>query len=169
MNIRLKRRFKRLAPLFLLCLFLLFMGRCSEIDCPLNNVVAVQYGLYYDDETSVTLQDTLIVTAIGTDSILLNKGQGISSFLLPVHYTAERDSFILRFSDTEGDEMFDTLCVSHTNEAHFESMDCPLCYFHTITEVTSTTHALERVELVYPQVNYETQENIRIYLRSFIE
>ena len=50
----------------------------------------------------------------------------------------------MMFSDTEGDEMFDTLCVSHTNEAHFESMDCPLCYFHTITEVSGSRYSVTR-------------------------
>ncbi len=148
---------------------IVLLGRCSEVDCPLNNVVAVKYGLYNYDGESQTLQDTLTISAIGTDSILLNKAQGISSFLLPVHYTSDKDSLILRFSDTEGDEMIDTLCISHTNEAHFEAMDCPLCYFHTLTDVTCTNHAIERVELVNPTVNYDTQENICIYLRSFIE
>lgn len=143
--------------------------KCSEVDCPLNNVVAAQYGLYRADGSVVTLQDTLTVTAVGTDSILLNKAQGIASFLLPVRYTATTDSVILRFADAEGDEMFDTIYVHHTNEAHFESMDCPLCYFHTIKTATSTLHAIENVEVVSQQVNYETKENIRIYLRDFID
>lgn len=168
MSIRSRRPFNALALVALLGA-VLGMGRCSEVECPLQNVVAVQYGLYRTDGTEVTLQDTLTVTAVGTDSILLNKGQNIASFLLPVHYTADKDSIILRFADTEGDEVRDTLCIYHTNEAHFESMDCPLCYFHTITEVTCTYNALEGVELVTPTVNYDTQENIRLYLRSYIE
>ena len=168
MSIRLRKKSKPIAVALLLA-SLFALVKCSEVDCPLNNVVTVQYGLYYADGTAVTLQDTLTVTAVGTDSILLNQGQNISSFLLPVHYTADKDSIILRFADIEGDEMFDTLCVYHTNEPHFESMDCPLCYFHTITNVTCTTHALEGVELVSDQVNYDTQENIRLYLRNFIE
>lgn len=168
MNTRLRKSYKPLATLLVLAA-MFGLGRCSEVDCPLNNVVAVQYGLYYADGTSVTLQDELTVTAVGTDSILLNRAQGISSFLLPVHSTADKDSIILRFADEEGDEMRDTICVSHTNEAHFEAMDCPLCYFHTLTAITTTHHAVEGVELVNPQVNYDTQENIRIYLRSFIE
>ncbi|MBP3227676.1 MAG: hypothetical protein J6M53_02705 [Bacteroidaceae bacterium] len=142
---------------------------CSEVDCPLNNVVAVQYGLYRADGTSVTLTDRLTVTALGTDSVLLNQAQGVSSFLLPVHYTAEADTLVLTFADDEGDTLRDTLVVGHTNETHFEAMDCPLCYFHTLTALSATSHALERAELVYPQVNYDTQENIRLYLRDFIE
>ena len=169
MNIRLKKHSKSLFAAWWLFVWAIFVTQCSEVDCPLNNVVAVQYGLYHTDGTAVTLIDTLTIRAVGTDSVLLNKGQGISSFLLPVHYTADKDSLLLRFSDEEGDVLTDTICLCHTNEAHFESMDCPLCYFHTLTSVTTTAHAIERVELVSPQVNYDTQENIRIYLRDFIE
>ncbi len=168
MSIRLKKKYSPIAIVALIAVLIGFV-KCSEVDCPLNNVVAVQYGLYYSDGTEVTIQDTLTVTAMGTDSILLNKGQSISSFLLPVHYTADCDTLVLRFADSEGDEMRDTIYVSHTNEAHFESMDCPLCYFHTLTSATSTTNAIESVELVNDKVNYDTQENIRIYLRSFID
>ena len=145
------------------------MPSCSEVECPLDNVVVMTCGLYSADGTEQKIIDTLTVTAAGTDSVLLNRGQNISSFALPVNYVADTDTLIFKFTEVDGTSYVDTLKVSHTNEAHFESMECPLSFFHEIKSITTTHNAIDSVSIVRKQVNYEDVENLKIYLASHIE
>lgn len=147
---------------------------CSNIDCPLDNVVVMQCNLYASETRSaLTLSDTLNIRPAGRDTVLLNRGTGISSFLLPLKENATSDTLLLVLSNTSGQSATDTLFVEHTPQPHFESLDCPASVFHTITAVRATSHALSQlpltvdsVALVRPTVNYDDIENIRIFLRS---
>ena len=149
---------------------------CSNIDCPLDNVVALNCGLYSAEEkTSLTLRDTLTVygRGFGRDTVLLNRALGISSFLLPVRQGFREDTLLLRLSNLEGQEATDTIFLKHTNEPHFESLDCPPAVFHTLQGVRWTSHALslmpltvDSVAVVRTTVNYDDIENLKIYLRA---
>lgn len=157
-----------------LVLLLAAVASCKEIDCPLDNVVGLTVGLYHaEDNTALTLSDTLTVKAAGTDSVLLNRALGISSFILPVRQGAEADTLLLCFSNYRGQEATDTLFVHHTNEPHFESVDCPPAMFHTIVSVGWTSHPLaelpltiDSVAVARKNVNYDDVENIKVFLRA---
>lgn len=148
---------------------------CTNIDCPLDNVVALQCGLYQSETGApLTLSDTLTVRAGGVlDTVLLNRAIGLKDFQLPVRQGAAADTLLLRFANEHGQAAEDSIIVGHEATAHFESLDCPATFFHTLTAVRWTSHALgempltiDRVEIVRPQVNYDNVENLRIYLRS---
>ena len=154
-------------------------GSCSNIDCPLDNVVSMQCNLFsYETKSALTLTDELTVTPAGRDTTLLNKASNIQSFLLPLKETAEgqqvaTDTLLLHFSNVAEQSATDTLFVSHMLHPHFESLDCPASVFHTITAVRTTSHPLsempltvDSVSLVRSIVNYDDVENIRIFLRS---
>lgn len=158
----------------LLLLSACLLSACSNIDCPLDNVVLMQCNLY-DSETqkSLTLSDVLTVTPAGRDTVLLNQASGISSFLLPLKESGTRDTLLLNLSNSLGQEAVDTLFVEHQPQPHFESLDCPSCVFHTITGASCTSHALklmpltlDSVAVVRAMVNYDDIENIRIFLRT---
>ena len=150
------------------------LAACSNIDCPLDNVVLMQCGLYASEtRTALTLTDTLTVRPAGRDTVLLNRAQGISSFLLPLRESGTQDTLLLCLSDAQGRRAIDTLFVQHTPQPHFESLDCPPSFFHTLTAVRATSHPLaempltvDSVSLIRPIVNYDDIENIRIYLRA---
>ncbi len=129
----------------------------------------------YEAETEGTLSltDTLTVKAAGTDSVLLNRGVGLSSFLLPVRQGATTDTLLLCLSNEKGQRATDTVFVEHTNEPHFENVDCPAAVFHTILSVGWTSHPLSQMPLTVDSVavarstvNYDDVENIKIFLRS---
>lgn len=150
------------------------LSACSNIDCPLDNVVRMQCNLYaYETKSSLTLTDVLSVTPAGRDTVLLNGATNISSFLLPLKEGGEQDTLLLHLSNASGQHATDTLFVSHKPQPHFESLDCPSSVFHTITAVRATSHPLaqlpltvDSVSLVRGIVNYDDVENIRIFLRS---
>ncbi len=147
---------------------------CSNIDCPLDNVVMMQCNLYsYETRSALTLTDTLNIRPAGRDTVLLNRATGISTFLVPLKESGTRDTLLLVLSNTSGQTATDTLFVDHTPQPHFENLDCPASVFHTIHAVSATSHALSQlpltidsVSLVRPTVNYDDIENIRIFLRS---
>ena len=151
----------------------LALTACSEIDCPLQNIVALRVGFYGADGAQVQLPDTLSILAAGTDSVLFNRGIAITSADIPVSYTREADTLLLRMADAAGRVATDTLIFGHTNQVHFENIDCPPAVFHAITSVRWTSHdasvlplAVDSVELTEPNVNYDARENLKIYLRT---
>jgi len=160
---------------FLFGIAALCFASCTNVDCPLDNIVELTCGLYSNETgASLTLTDTLTVDAGGTkDTTLLNRAYGISSFSLPLRHGVACDTLLMRFSNASGKSATDTLFLRHTNEAHFESVDCPTAVFHTLLGVSWTSHALSQmpltidsVSIVRPTVDYENIENLKIYLRA---
>ncbi len=148
---------------------------CTSIDCPLDNVVAMTCGLYRaEDGETLELSDTLTVRAGGLkDTVLLNRAQGVSDFLIPLRQGVERDTLLFDFSNASQQRATDTVYVEHTNQPHFESIDCSTAVFHTVMSVRWTSHALsempltiDSVAIVRQLVDYDDIENLRIYLRS---
>lgn len=163
--------FHAIAGILLLCQT---FASCTEIDCPLDNIVEMGVRIY-DAESSqpLKLSDTLTVRPAGRDTILLNRAEGITDFYLPLRYTSTVDTFLLRFSNAVGQVATDTLWVTHNAHPHFESIDCPATVFHAITSVRHTSHALRQMPLTIdsvvitnPTVNYDNVENLSLYLRS---
>ncbi len=151
---------------------------CSNIDCPLDNLVEMSCGLYdADTHASYKLTDSLTVISHGVQSVvLLNRAQNVSTFLLPLRQAAPCDTLLLRFANGKGQSATDTLYVEHDNTPHFESIDCPMSVFHQLKSVRWTSHPLSQmpltvdsVAIVRKTVNYENVENLKLYLRSTTE
>lgn len=146
---------------------------CSSINCPLDNIV-VWTMTFYDSETeeAIKLPTYLSVDAEGAGNIY-NKGNGINLMELPMSISAPTDTLYLRWqTEEDAPAVTDTLYVSHTNDPHFEAIDCPAAIFHTITDVHLKPHAdadfpvsIDSVAILRHQVDYNDVENIRLYLR----
>ncbi|MBO5699612.1 MAG: hypothetical protein J6R79_06385 [Bacteroidaceae bacterium] len=147
---------------------------CSEVECPLDSVVVMTCDL--KDATTggaFQLTDSLTIKPMGKDTIMLNRAQGISSFVLPLKLGETTDTFLLRFADEWENVTTDTLILTHYNQPHFESMDCPATYFHTITDVAwknqnkpALNIFIDTVTIKRALVDYENTTNIQIYLRT---
>lgn len=74
--------------LLLLITFAIVVAACSSIECPLNNTVYANYGLYKADGRPDTLSDTLtIFTKRHTpdeDTVKLNRYVNAKTFSLPM-------------------------------------------------------------------------------------
>lgn len=149
------------------------LSACSNIDCPLDNVVSLQCNLYdASTQSTLTLSDVLSVTPAGRDTLLLNQATGIKSFLLPLKEAGTQDTLLLHFANAQGMVQVDTLFVNHTPQPHFESLDCPSSVFHTLNAVrvsaqgSANSAIVDSVSLVRPIVNYDDIENIRLFIRT---
>lgn len=151
------------------------LSACSNIDCPLDNVVSLQCNLYdASTQSALTLSDVLSVTPAGRDTLLLNQATGIKSFLLPLKEAGTQDTLLLHFANAQGAVQVDTLFVNHTPQPHFESLDCPSSVFHTLNAVrvsaqgSANSAIVDSVSLVRPIVNYDDIENIRLFIRTSV-
>ncbi len=151
---------------------------CTNIDCPLDNVVAMTCGLYQAGTSQVhTLADTLTVSIAGSkDTVLLNRAIGLKSFQLPLRYVTGTDTLLFRFASSAGQSATDTLFVTHNAAVHFDKPDCPAGVYHQIVQVRHTSHPLALMPLTIDSVyvsnhnvTYEDLENLRIYLRAVVE
>ena len=154
-----RMRFIHFLPCVALCL-----ASCYSLDCPIENIVACNYGFYGLEEgqpTSISLNLSLTVTAAGTDSVLINQDYGQSSISLPMSYYASVDTLVFTYSSDLGTEQ-DTVWITKTNYEHYENPNCPTAMFHVIESVRSTNRLIELITIVNPNVNYESSENIHI-------
>ena len=149
-----------------LLLALLVMA-CSSIDCPVDATVTTQYQIKNSDGTEHTLNDTMTVTSVrsdGKDTILYNKGIGISKFTLPVSYTHPEDVLVFQFDNNNNNlHITDTLWIKKYDYPHFESVDCNTTYFHTITDVKYTCNYIDSIVINNSSVTYDSQ-TVHLYL-----
>lgn len=138
------------------------LAACSTIDCPLNNAVYTKYVLRGPVTTLPDMLTISTTTSDGSDSVLINMQQNTDSFSLPMSYNRPEDVLIMQTNNH-----FDTITVEKTNTPHFESVDCGVNYFHTITNVTYTRHAIDSVVIHHNIVNYDaSQPHFYIYFKE---
>lgn len=154
-----------LATALTLCMF-----SCTSIDCPLDSIVVMTLSFYDAEmEEETALPCTLNIEAPRA-GVLFNSGTDIKSLQLPLNTGSLVDTLYLKLSDSNR-KYVDTLYVSHTNESHFEAMDCPGAVFHHISSLQFLPHpadgdfpaTIDSVSIIRPLVDYNDVENIRIY------
>lgn len=158
---------KRLPIVFLT----LLMVACSTIDCPVQNVVAINYNIYNSDGTTLKLTDALTVSSQRKDGrdTLFNLGSNISAFSLPVSYSHPEDILLFTFSTAYGDSIYgiDTVWVKKDDIPHFESVDCSAAFFHRITGVRHTHNCIDSLVISNTSVDYDqTTEHFRLYPKT---
>ena len=139
------------------------LSACSSVDCPLSNKVYANYKLM---GAVKTLPDTLTISTArseGADTVLLTQPPNTDSFLLPMSYGHDVDELFFRTNS-----LLDTVWVTKTNVPHFESVDCGVAYFHVITGVRYTRHAIDSIVINHKEVNYDaTQQHFHIYFKEY--
>lgn len=165
-------RFRQVGMSMGVGLFLLFLIGCESIDCTLNNVVTCNYAFYSADGQQVKVLDTLTVTTEGSDSILYNRGTNVATLSMPMSYWQEADTLNFSFYNAEAQATQNVVIrVKKSNTPHFESPDCPTTMFHELLSIDfdSPTQCVDSVVISNAAVNYESQENIKIYLHTATE
>ncbi len=154
-----------IVPLLVVLLTVLLFG-CTSIDCPLNSAVHCRYVL---SGNVTTLSDTLTIYGQRenkTDTLLLNKAVGISNFSLPLSFRQPTDVLFLSLT-SDSSMVKDTVRIHKQSQPHFESVECPATYFHTLNKAEWTTHAIDSIIISKSKVNYDTTGgNILIYFKS---
>jgi len=156
---------KKLTHFFIfgmLTLVIIQLVSCAEeTDCSMTARKMMNAGFYKKLNTAQkdTL-DTLTVTALGTDSIIVNKDTKVFSESLPLNWTADSTALIFHYTNTTKK---DTIKIWHTNTPIFVSMECGYSMTQTISKVSYTKHVLDSIYVAYKLANIDAIQNIRIY------
>lgn len=161
-----KLRLKHTLSVLLLVGLTVLLPSCDSFNCPLNSTVATVYNFYGSNGQAITIGDTLTVTAMGTDQVLVNRLVNESTMSLPMSYYAEADTLIFTLADSEGRSSRDTLWVTKQSTPHSDDPSCPMRVWHQLTAVQHTYHLIDSVAIVNRAVNYDGLENIRIFFRT---
>lgn len=150
-------------------LTLLMAAACTQVDCPVENTVATACQLRKPGGEADTLKaDTLTVatrTATGRDTTLLNRLTGATSFALPISSGSPADTLFILLADTAGRAWTGAVVVEKTDRPHFESVDCAMSHFHTITAVEWNCERIDSVAINKPDVDYDSSTpHLLIYL-----
>lgn len=166
-----KKRNLRASRLTIVGLFIVFvLSACSTIDCPLNNRV---YATFKLAGSVTTLTDSLTVSTTraatdGGDTILVNRSTATDSLSLPLSYSHDKDTYFFSLAKADTNIVVtDTVVVAKTNTPHFESVDCSPNFFHTITDVSYTRHAIDSIVINNSNVTYNDQQShFLLYLKN---
>lgn len=137
---------------------------CDTFNCLLDTKVQCVYG-FYSEGASIMVSDTLTVTALGVNTVLVNRSVNQNGLQLPVSYYGDVDSLEFKIKGPDG-EGCDTVYMVKRNIAHMEDVSCPAHMWHTITQVYSTHHLIDSVYINHSDINYDGLENLQIYFRT---
>lgn len=120
----------------------------------------------YQDKALVNLGYTETISQQRRDTILLNKIHSAAEMKLPMSFFNTCDTLILSYRRIS---LKDTIKIEHTSYPYVELPECGTYRYHTLKAVTATDAAIDRIEIGNPQVNYEGEENIKIYFNGVVE
>ena len=159
----------------------LWLTACSSIDCPVQNIVSVQYEIRDKAGKALPIKDTLsvvttrrdssqvlldITALLNSGSVTLNKLIDKSAFSLPISYSHPEDILFFCFADSVK-TVVDTVWIKKDDFPHFESVDCNASFFHEITDVRHTRHYIDSLVLLNRSVTYDqTTVHFRLVPKS---
>lgn len=173
---RLKTATAVLACALCMCLTATVMQSCSEEDdCSANarNMLnaTVCRTVVTDEQERLTATDTipqLYVTALGTDSVIINDEKNVTTLSLPLRFYEGSTTMVLSYVLSAADTLQtpgskDTITFSHDNTVYFLSMDCNYAVRQKLTGISYTTHQIDSIVVTNATANSDGTENIKIY------
>lgn len=134
---------------------------CEETNCIRNERSMVTFNLYQEGTLQAMAFDSLTVTAVNTDSILINRDLKVSTFSLPMNFVGEQTTYILHYTK----DLRDTITLKHTNYEHFTSMDCGTAIYHHVNEASITKHVLDSLAIKNPEITETDANHIHLFVK----
>lgn len=97
------------------------------------------------------------------DTILINKAANKQYLQVPMSYFNKVDTLLLRYGAIL---LPDTIYVEHESYPHVDIPECGSYRYHTIKDARATGNAIDHIEIANPTVNYDQNENIKIYFNQ---
>lgn len=143
---------------------------CSDVDdCSIDGRAMINCTVYTinpDTETSENdTLPTLTVTALGTDSIIVNRMSNVTTFSVPLSYVSDSTVLVLHYDYANNPALSDTICIRQTNTPYFESLDCGYTVSQTVDGVDYTKVQLDSIYIKNENANTNGTENLKLYYR----
>lgn len=146
----------------------LVISSCSdESDCSIAGRATLRCTVYtISEETGNPLAaslEWLTITALGTDSILLNADEKVTDVFLPLQYTVDSTAIVFHYSK-EDPKLRDTLVIWHQNTPHFISVDCGYDVKQkVIGDIEHTKHVLNSLRITNVNTSNNGYKNIELF------
>lgn len=108
--------------------------------------------------------DSLTITALGTDSIILNNEKNVHKLMLPLRYTSDSTVFIFRYDPINNPKDVDTLYIVQENTPYFQSIECGYMMKQKILKVAYGKPG--RPGVLPPNGNGQPDQIDSLYLRN---
>lgn len=146
----------------------LAVSACTEeSDCSMVGRATMKCMVYsYEKKALHNNKDTLdwiTVTALGTDSIIINSQANVFDMYLPLQYTVDSTALVFHYNSENLDIDTDTLIIRHVNTPKFVSMDCGYEMKQSITKSEFTTNRIDSIHISSPSTNTNGTENLKIF------
>ena len=145
---------------------------CSEdSDCSIAGRAMINCTLYRMPAPSETILqndtlDSLTVTALGTDSIIINNQKKVHTLSLPLRFTSDSTVFIFYYAYREDPTLCDTVYIKQDNTPYFESMDCGYSMKQSILGLGHSEVELDSIYISNKQANTDGTENLKLFYRN---
>lgn len=164
---------KNLIRLFLLlliaCMAVSIPTSCSEeSDCSIAGRPMINCTLYRmaDNQVVNDTLDSLTVTALGTDSILINNQKRVHTLMLPLRYSSDSTVLVFHYAYVADPTLNDTIYIKQDNTPYFESMDCGYSMRQSILGLRHSEEELDSIYISNKQANTDGTENLKLFYRN---
>lgn len=120
----------------------------------------------YRDTALIEQGYTETISEQRKDSVLINSVYGVGNISLPMSYYRDSDTLIVAYRSIVAK---DTIWIKHQSFPFVELPECGTYRFHTLNSIRSTDAAIDHIEISNPSVNYEGNENVKIYFNGVAE
>lgn len=110
-----------------------------------------------DDGYSVSTQE------VRNDTVLINKAKSKQFLQVPMSYFNPVDTLLFSY---ESISLPDTIYIEHVSYPHVDLPECGSFRYHDLKSIRTTNNAIDHIEISNPTVNYDQQENIKIYFNG---
>ncbi len=143
---------------------------CSDgDDCSIAGRDMVNSIVYtINPETNQVEKDTiysLTVTALGTDSIIVNNQTNVQTLSLPLAYALDSTVLVFHYDYATDPANSDTIYIKQNNVPFFESMECGYSMIQTITGIRYTKHQIDSIYIRNINANTDGTENLKLFYR----
>ena len=135
----------------------------GESDCSIAGRAMLWSSVYRSDGVTAVNDalDSLTVTTLPEDIIILNREKNVTRFGLPLKYTSDTTTWILHY----GEQISDTITIRHVNTPEFVSMECGYEMKQVITRVSYTNKLLDTIRVTNTSTNINETQNLGLYFR----
>lgn len=115
--------------------------------------------------------DSLTVTALGTDSIIINNQKKVHALSLPLRFTEEVTVLLFHYDYKRRPDYVDTVYVEHKNTPYFQSMECGYTMKQTIQHIrvgngkVKGTVRMDSIKIINPNANINGTQNLKMFFR----
>ena len=107
---------------------------------------------------------TETVSQARRDTLLVNNLSSANTMKVPMSYYHDTDTLIFSYASVGSR---DTIYIWHNSYPYVDLPECGTHRFHKLQDIKcSNTAAIDHVEISNPSVNYEGNENVKIYFNG---